>query len=71
MTNTPNTTILSGYSTRMMDLFLSGNVDELKQTVNITPEQKQKNTTLELFQKAVNHEMFEKYNDTINNFFKE
>lgn len=71
LTKTPNTTMLSGYSTRMMDLFLSGNVEELKETANITPEQKQKNTTLELFQKALNHEMFEKYNDKINKFVEE
>jgi hypothetical protein len=49
----------------MMDLFLQGNLDELKNTSNVPEEVKQKNTTKELFEKALNHAMFENVNELI------
>ena len=61
--NTPNSSMLSGYSTRMLDLFLSGNIDslqtELKDGEKI--EKYEKKTTLDLLNKALNHEMFQEY----------
>jgi hypothetical protein len=65
LANRPNSTMLSGFSTRMMDLFLQGNLDELKNTSNVPEEVKQKNTTKELFEKALNHQMFETVSDKI------
>jgi hypothetical protein len=65
LANRPNSTLLSGFSTRMMDLFLQGNLDELKNSTNVPEEVKQKNTTVELFEKALNHVMFENVNDQI------
>ena len=78
LTDTPNTTMLSGFSTRMMDLFLSGSVNELKEDAEDTEdvennieENKNKKTTSEVFEKALNHEMFTPFNqlitDKINN----
>ncbi len=63
LANRPNSTMLSGFSTRMMDLFLQGNLDELKNVSNVSEEVKQKNTTKDLFEKALAHEMFESINE--------
>jgi hypothetical protein len=63
--NTPNSSMLSGYSTRMVDLFLSGNLDELK---NISDNTKTDNT-IDLINKALTHSMFEKYNDAFDRLF--
>jgi hypothetical protein len=63
LANRPNSTMLSGFSTRMMDLFLQGNLDELKNVSNVPEEVKQQNTTKELFEKALNHQMFENINE--------
>jgi hypothetical protein len=65
LTNRPNSTMLSGFSTRMMDLFLQGNLDELKTDTNVPEEVKQNKTTKELFDKALNHAMFESHNEQI------
>jgi hypothetical protein len=63
--STPNVTMLSGYSTRMMDLFLSGSVDtlasEFDNDVEIKLNNKQKPTTLEIMQKVFEHDMFDCY----------
>jgi hypothetical protein len=55
LTNRPNSTMLSGFSTRMMDLFLQGKFDDLTE----------KNSTNELFKKAIAHKMFESFNEQI------
>lgn len=65
LANRYNSTMLSGFSTRMMDLFLQGNLDDLKEMANVPEEVKQKNTTKELFEKALNHSMFESINEQI------
>ena len=71
--DTPNSSMLSGYSTRMLDLFLSGDInklEELKKQDNITEESsKIDNTTLDLMNKALSHKMFDEYNDKFNSLF--
>ena len=75
--DTPNSSMLSGYSTRMLDLFLSANIDEMKnEFVNTenTSDTNEENvykhqTTLDLLNKALEHEMFEKYQDIFNRLF--
>jgi len=76
MASTPNSAMLSGYSTRMLDLFLCGNISKLQEefqdkqntieTENINKHTTQ--TTLTLLNKALEHEMFKDYNffDLIN-----
>lgn len=62
----PNTTMLSGYSTRMLDLFLSGNVEELnKENVkeDVDNSTLQKQNTLTMLEKVLTHEMFESYQE--------
>ena len=63
--STPNVTMLSGYSTRMMDLFLSGSVDtlatEFENNIDNKLNNKQKPTTLEIMQKVFEHDMFDCY----------
>lgn len=54
----PNSTCLSGFSTRMMDLFLSGSIDELK-TVVSTDNTKTDANTVSLVMKVFEHKMFE------------
>jgi hypothetical protein len=71
LANRPNSTMLSGFSTRMMDLFLRGNLDDLKSSTNVSEEVKQKNTTKDLFEKAIVHEMFESINDKIKTTLEE
>ena len=77
--DTPNSSMLSGYSTRMLDLFLTGdikNLDELQTNTNDDNKEsadkdnnyKQK-TTIDLVNKALTHEMFEKYNNLFNSLF--
>jgi hypothetical protein len=71
--NTPNSSMLSGYSTRMLDLFLTGDINNLNEleTNDETEDTEENNftqkTTLDLINKALSHEMFEKYNDVFNN----
>ncbi len=70
MASTPNSAMLSGYSTRMLDLFLCGNISKLQEefqdkqniieTENINKHTNQ--TTLTLLNKALEHEMFKEYN---------
>ena len=74
--NQPNTTMLSGYSTRMMDLFLTQPIDELKNSLgmntNANPTDKkslEKATTLSLMEKVYDHSMFEPINQSIINLF--
>ena len=76
--DTPNSSMLSGYSARMLDLFLSADIETLqtefsniKENNNDETEQKviEQTTTLTLLNKALNHEMFEKYLDDFNNLF--
>ena len=68
--------MLSGYSTRMLDLFLSGDtnkLEELKTESNEIPENEEysykQTTTLDLLNKALTHDMFEKYLEEFNNLF--
>lgn len=74
----PNTTMLSGYSTRMLDLFLSGNIEELKQEQNqeqnndseiIDYATLQKQNTLTMLEKVLSHEIFESYNEMFAKLF--
>jgi hypothetical protein len=73
--NTPNSSMLSGYSTRMLDLFLSGNVNEMQNELSNKEEEEdtdnklENNSTITLLNKALEHDMFEKYNDMFNNLF--
>ena len=75
--DTPNSSMLSGYSTRMLDLFLSGNVNEMQDELSNKEEEDvdnkdnklENNSTVTLLNKALEHEMFEKYNDMFNNLF--
>ena len=81
--DTPNSSMLSGYSTRMLDLFLTGdiqNLDELQTNTNDDTDEDNKEsadkdniykqkTTIDLVNKALTHEMFEKYNDLFNSLF--
>ena len=75
--DTPNSSMLSGYSTRMLDLFLSGNVNEMQDELSNKEEEYvdnkdnklENNSTVTLLNKALEHEMFEKYNDMFNNLF--
>jgi hypothetical protein len=74
--DTPNSSMLSGYSTRMLDLFLSADLETLQNefTNNDSSEdsennKKEKNTTLSLLNKALNHQMFEKYCDEFDKLF--
>jgi hypothetical protein len=69
--STPNSAMLSGYSTRMLDLFLCGNIsklqDEFQDKKNIEDTEDTENkittqTTLSLLNKALEHEMFKDYN---------
>lgn len=78
--NTPNSSMLSGYSTRMLDLFLSANINTLqtefsniKENNNYETEENitEQKTTLTLINKALNHEMFEKYIDEFAKLFQE
>ena len=61
--STPNTTLLSGYSTRMLDLFLKGSFQELA-SLNDTSESVDINT-LTLMNTALEHEMFNDINDEL------
>jgi hypothetical protein len=54
----PNSTCLSGFSTRMMDLFLSGAIDELKTTQANEEQSKHDKNTLNLVMKVFEHKMF-------------
>jgi len=66
---TPNTTLLSGFSTRMLDLFLEGSLQELASlgevssstadTETETETETTSPTTLTLLEAALHHEMFE------------
>lgn len=69
--STPNSAMLSGYSTRMLDLFLCGNISKLQEEFqdkqNIEDIEDTKNiittqTTLTLLNKALEHDMFKDYN---------
>ena len=68
----PNTTMLSGYSTRMMDLFLTSSIEDLKnalgQQTTTTPLKNA--STISLMEKVFEHPMFEQYNDEIEYLFK-
>ena len=66
--STPNSAMLSGYSTRMLDLFLCGDLSKLqeefqdKQNIEDTKNKITTQTTLTLLNKALEHEMFKDYN---------
>ena len=62
--NATNTSMVSGYSTRMLDLFISGTLNELQECDDCT---KNSSSTLTLVDKALKHEMFEKINDSLKN----
>jgi uncharacterized protein (DUF488 family) len=64
LTDTQNSTMLSGYSTRMLDLFLTSKLEEMTEE-NI--EKYKKNTTMEMFLKMLDNDMFIEYNDLIKN----
>jgi hypothetical protein len=65
----PNVTMLSGYSTRMMDLFLTGSMEELQNECNESTNTTDKMNahTLSLMEKVFSHEMFVPYDDEICN----
>jgi len=76
--DTPNSSMLSGYSPRMLDLFLTGDLDtienEFKNYENETDNSETNVTlkdrsTLSLLNRALNHEMFEPYNELFNDLF--
>jgi hypothetical protein len=63
--DTPNTSMVSGYSTRMMDLFLTSSIEEMQNELNMNNLTNA--NTLTLMEKIYTHNMFEIYNDKINN----
>jgi hypothetical protein len=65
----PNSTMLSGYSTRMLDLFLSGNVDELNKENNVDEKTLQERNTLSMLEKVLNHDMFKPYKEMFGSLF--
>jgi hypothetical protein len=69
LANTPNTTMLSGYSTRMMDLFLTSSIEELKKEASIVKNEKTSPTTLSLMENIYTHTMFDNFNDEIKQLF--
>jgi len=58
----PNTTMLGGFSTRLMDLFLTGSLEDIQAEINSTPvtSEKVSPTTISLMEKVFSHEMFTK-----------
>lgn len=75
--DTPNSSMLNGYSTRMLDLFLSADLNTL-QTEFINKESQKENniedlysrkTPSNLMNKALEHKMFEKYLEDFNQLF--
>lgn len=66
----PNVTMLSGYSTRMMDLFLTASLEDIQSAV-ATPETQTKSgpSTLSLMESVFSHEMFEKFEEQIQKIF--
>ena len=64
----PNATMLSGYSTRMMDLFLTSSIDDLKNTLG-TEKPLKHASSISLMEKVFEHPMFEQYNDSIKQLF--
>jgi hypothetical protein len=62
----PNVTMLSGYSTRMMDLFLTSSLNEIQSSI---PAQKEKTNTLSLMESIYSNEMFEKVEKQIQALF--
>jgi len=69
MADRPNSSMLSGYSTRMLDLFLCGSLSKLeeefqdKQNENEVDDNKYNQvTTITLLNKVLEHEMFKDYN---------
>jgi len=74
--DTPNSSMLSGYSTRMLDLFLSADLeklqDEFVQNCPKTNENEEiytRKTPINLMNKALEHKMFEKCVEEFNNLF--
>lgn len=75
--DTPNSSMLSGYSTRMLDLFLSADlktlqtefIDKKSQEENNVEELYSRKTPSNLMNKALEHKMFEKYLDEFNQLF--
>jgi len=68
--DTPNSSMVSGYSTRMIDLFLSNNLDEINKNTQQKDKQQKDNNTLDLLYKALDHAMFEKYTDVFDIYLK-
>jgi hypothetical protein len=66
--NKPNTTMLSGYSTRMMDLFLTSSIGDLKNVLGQQTTLKNA-STISLMEKVFEHSMFDQYNDEITDLF--
>lgn len=65
----PNVTMLSGYSTRMLDLFLTGSLSELvNESVNQSVKVQQP-STLSLIEKIYENKMFDEYNEEICQLF--
>jgi len=67
----PNTTMLSGYSTRMMDLFLTSSIEDLKNALGqqSTEVPLRNASTISLMEKIFEHPMFEQYNDDMKKLF--
>ena len=71
----PNSTMLSGYSTRMLDLFLLGDIEELKQeNDNINNTEKETTTlhdsnTITMLEKVFTHSMFESHQELFDKLF--
>ena len=63
--DTPNTTMVSGYSTRMMDLFLTSSIEDMQKEIGTNTTTPNTPTTLTLMEKIYTHDMFVNYNDII------
>ena len=60
--DTPNTTMISGYSTRLMDLFLTSTIEEMQKEIS---QKETTQTTLTLIEKIYTHDIFVNYENKI------
>ncbi len=62
--DTPNTSMVSGNSTRMIDLFLTSTIEQMQEEFNKI-DNKTNSTTVSLMEKIYTYDMFVNYNDKI------
>ncbi len=65
----PNTTMLGGFSTRLLDLFLTGSLEDIQKEIEATQDKNSGNvapSTVSLMEKVFSHEMFTKIEGQFN-----